>query len=94
MTKTDQYYTLMLEQNQRIFDIFRQVHNEYEKNPQVYQELFNETGREIQDIVRRYENMLCSGTENGGYGKFSTKLSEKFQARILKDFPKYNHIGA
>ena len=94
MTKTDQYYTLMLDQNQKMFDVFREVHSEYEKDPKVYQELFNETGREIQDIVRRYENMLCSGTENGGFGKFSTKLSEKFQARIIKDFPKYNYIGS
>jgi hypothetical protein len=37
--------------------------------------------------------MLCAGSENGGYGKFSTKLSEKFQALILKNFPKYNSIG-
>ncbi len=93
MTKTDQYYNLMLEQNKQAFELFKQVHDEFAKNPDHYREVFNEMGREIQDIVRRYENMLCSGSENGGYGKFSTKLSEKFQAKILKEFPKYNHIG-
>lgn len=93
MTKTDQYFTLMLEQNQEMFKVFREVHDEYTNDPQRYQELFNEIGRDVQDVVRRYENMLCSHSEGSGYGKFSTKLSEKFQARIVKEFPKYNAIG-
>jgi hypothetical protein len=93
MTKTDQYYLLMLEQNKKMFEVFREVHDEYALDPKKYQELFNEIGHDVQDVVRRYENMLCAGSENGGYGKFSTKLSEKFQALILKNFPKYNSIG-
>ena len=94
MTKTDQYYTLMLQQNQELFDSFRTIHDKYSEEPEKYDKEFNEIGRDVQDIVRRYENMLCSGTENGGFGKFSTKLSDKFQALIVKAFPKYNHIGA
>jgi hypothetical protein len=93
MTKTDQYYLLMLEQNKKLFEVFREVHDEYVRDPKKYQELFNEIGRDVQDVIRRYENMLCSGTESGGYGKFSTKLSEKWQALIVKNFPKYHSIG-
>ncbi len=93
MTKTDQYYTLMLQQNQELFDDFREIHDKYTADPQANHEKFNEIGRDVQDVVRRYENMLCSGTENGGFGKFSTKLSDKFQALIIKSFPKYHHIG-
>ena len=94
MTKTDQYYTLMLQQNKELFDSFREIHDKYTAEPDKYHDSFNEVGRDIQDVVRRYENRLCSGTENGGFGKFSTKLSEKFQSLIVKTFPKYNHIGA
>lgn len=93
MTKTDQYFKLMLDQNQKLFQFFFEVSEKYEKNPQHYHEIFNAIGLDVQDTVRRYENRLCSGTENGGFGKFSTKLSEKFQSRVLKEFPQYNHIG-
>ena len=94
MTKTDQYYTLMIQQNKELFDQFREIHDKFAADQEKYHAEFNDVGRDVQDVVRRYENMLCSGTENGGFGKFSTKLSEKFQALIVKAFPKYNHIGA
>ncbi len=93
MTKTEQYYKLMIDQNKKMFEVFKEVHDEYAMDPQKYQELFNEIGRDVQDVVRLYENRLCAGSENGGYGKFSTKLSEKWQSLIVKNFPKYNSIG-
>ena len=93
MTKTDQYFNLMIEQNQKLFDIFRKVHDEYSTDPKYYQSIFNEIGVEVQDIVRRYENMLCSSQESNRMGKFSTGLSEKFHHKIKSVFAKYDCIG-
>jgi len=93
MTKTDQYFKLMLDQNKKLFEVFRQVHDEYSKDPKYYQSIFNEIGVQVQDVVLRYENMLCSGQESNRMGKYSTGLSEKFHHKIKSEFPKYNSIG-
>jgi hypothetical protein len=93
MNKTSYFFDLMLKQNERLFEVFSKVHDEYSKDPKYYQKIFNEIGVEVQDVVRRYENMLCSGQENSRMGKFSTGLSEKFRHKIKEKFPKYNSIG-
>ena len=93
MTKCEEYYQLMLKQNADLFDRFRSVHSKYEKDPNKFQDEFNQVGYDVQDVVGRFENMLCSNTEGSGKGKFSSALSEKFLAEIKKEFPKYNMIG-
>lgn len=93
MTKYKQYLLDMLTQNKSIFDEFLQIHNHYLLDPKPNQEEFNRIGRDIQDIIRRYENRLCSKSESSGYGKFSSKLSENFQKEIKKYFPKIDFIG-
>ncbi len=93
MTKFQQVFQDMLNKNQSQFDEFRRVHDLYSEDPQKYQKQFDEVGRDIQDIVRRYENVLCGKSEGTGYGKFSTKLSEKFQEQVRQTFPKIDCIG-
>lgn len=93
-TKYQQFFDLMISQNKELFDSFKEVHEHYLQDPQKWQQQFNEIGRDVQDIIRRYENMLCSKTEGSGYGKYSTNLSEKFQAEVKKAFPKIDFIGA
>lgn len=91
--KFEQFFTLMLDQNQEAFDEFRKIHELYTKEPEKYQDEFNRVGYDIQDLVMRYENMLCSNSESSGKGKFTSALSEKFQATVKKEFPKYSQIG-
>lgn len=93
MNKTTYFYKLMLEQNPKVFEVFRKVHDEYSKDPKYYQQIYNEIGYELQDVVRVYENRLCSSQESSRMGKFSTKLSEKFHQLIKSEFPKYDCIG-
>lgn len=93
MTKFQQVFQDMLNKNQTAFDEFRRVHDLYSEDPQKYQKQFDEVGRNIQDIIRRYENILCGKSEGTGYGKFSTKLAEKFQEQVRKTFPKIDCIG-
>lgn len=93
MSKYQQFFNEMLKQNQSLFDEFKKVHDLYSNEPKVYQEKFNELGYEVQDIIRRYENRLCSKSEGTGYGKFSTNLAEKFQKEVKAYFPKIDSIG-
>jgi hypothetical protein len=94
MSKYQQLFDEMLDQNRDIFEKFGKAHKNYTENPEIYQNEFDETGRDIQDIIRRYENRLCSKSESGGYGKYSTNLSEKFQKLVHERFPKIDFVGS
>ncbi len=91
--KYEEYFQLMLKQNSELFKQFGEIHQKYEMEPNKYQDEFNQTGYDVQDVVGRFENMLCNNTESSGKGKFSSALSEKFQAEIKKHYPKYSMIG-
>jgi hypothetical protein len=94
MSKYKQVFEMMLKQNQEDFDNFQMVHDNFLKDPKKWKEEFDHQGRDIQDIIRRYENILCGKSENSGYGKYSTELSAKFQQEIRKLFPKIDFVGA
>lgn len=83
----------MVNQNPELFDKFREIHDKYREDPNIYQDEFNRIGEEVQDVIRRFENMLCSHSQNSGFGKYSTNLSDKFQAQVKLVFPKINSIG-
>ncbi len=91
--KFKEYYDLMISQNQVEFDEFQIIHDKYAIDPTKYQKEFNDKGRDIQDIIRNYENRLCGKSEGSGYSKYSTNLSEKFHEEVKKHFPKIDYIG-
>jgi hypothetical protein len=93
MTKFKKCFDEMVTANKELFDRFTEIHNQYLQDPKGVQEKYNEVGREVQDVVRRYENILCGHSEGSGYGKYSANLAEKFQQEIKKNFPKYDFIG-
>ncbi len=83
----------MTEQNKDLFTNFRAVHDAFVINPEANKARFNELGSEVLDTIRHYENILCGKTENGGMGKFSSNLSQKFWDEVRKDFPKIDFVG-
>lgn len=83
----------MLEKNPELFEEFRAVHNRYTLDPEQHQEEFNNVGRRVQDVVRRYENILCGKSENTGYSQYSSSLAQKFQDEVRAHFPKIDFIG-
>lgn len=91
--KFKQYFQMMLEDNKEMFENFKDIHDHYVMEPQKYQKLFNQYGQEILDIVQEYENRLCSKSEGGGYGKYSTALADKFRLEVKNYLPKVNSIG-
>lgn len=91
--KYKEYFDLMLQQNTELFENFKDIHDHYTLEPEKYQKIFNDYGREILDVVQEWENRLCSKSESGGYSKYTTNLSEKFRGEVKKYLPKINYIG-
>lgn len=93
MTKNEEYFQNMLKFNKEAFENFEKVHAAYVLDPKANQEEFNEVGRDIQDIIREWEDKLCNHSESGKYAKFSTQLSDKFWELVRAKFPKIDYIG-
>ena len=93
MVKYKQQVQDMLEVNAELFKEFQHIHDKYLQDPQKWQEAFNETGRKVIPVLARWENMLCSKSESGKYGKFSTALADKFREEVKKHFPMVDRIG-
>ncbi len=93
MTKFAQVYQEMVVQNQELFDTFKTIHANYMINRDAWQEKFNTVGGQVVEVIKKYENILCGKTEGGGYGKYSSNLSEKFWNEVRKNFPKIDFVG-
>lgn len=93
MTKSQQYFQDMIENHKDLFDAFKIVHDKYAEDAKKYQQQLNELGEDVLNIIRRYENMLCSEAEGGKYGKFSNKTADKFWEYIRGYLPKIDFVG-
>ena len=82
----------MLDDNSKLFTNFKQTHDNYSQNKTEWKDKYNEEGTKILRIIRRYEDSLCSRSENSGFGKFSSNLSEKFWEEIRAQFPLIDEI--
>lgn len=93
MTKHEQYYQKMIDENLDLFAEFEEIHDKYLLNPQAHQIKYNEIGAKVMDIIRSWEKKLCHGSEGGQYSKFSAKLADKFWTLVRKDFSKIDFVG-
>lgn len=92
-TKYKEYFDRMIQTNKSIFENFNKLYNEYIKDQDNLQERYNKEGKVILEIIREWENKLCSQTEKAGFGNYSTNLSEKFMTEIRKTYPLIDYIG-
>lgn len=92
-TKYKEYLDRMLKFHKKEFDEFRVTHDKYALNEEGLQNKFNKAGEKITPIIREWENRLCSQSDKAGYGGFTSKLAEKFQAELKKIFPKIDQLG-
>lgn len=90
--KYKQYYSNMVEQNKQKFAAFDLVHQGYQ-DKKVSQELFNQKGLPIVDIIRDWDRRLCSAMGKGMYSNYSQKLSEKFWGEVRKNYPFIDKVG-
>lgn len=82
MVKYKKAFKEMLEYNQQLFNEFKVIHDSFGKDQDKWRDKFNETGTKALRVIRRYENELCSKSENTGFGKFSMNLSDKFWEEV------------
>lgn len=93
MTKYQETFNQMLEQNKELFEKFAKLHDEYALSPQKLQSEFNALGAQIQNVIKTYEDRLCGHSEGSGYAAYSGQLAEKFQGLVRKKFPKIDYVG-
>jgi len=93
MVKYKQQVQDMLSFQKELFAEFKEIHDKYAKEPEKWQKEFNEVGSKVIPIVQRWENNLCSKSESGKYGKFSSTLADKFWAEVRVHFPKIDWVG-
>lgn len=92
MTKYQEYFQKMLEENAEAFESFREVHERYNKDSSI-QEEYNATGKPIIEIIREYEDRLCRQSEGSGYATYTGNLAEKFWSEIRREFPLIDRVG-
>lgn len=83
----------MLEANKNLFDAFAIIHDKFVLDPESNKAEFNSLGENVLVVISKYEQILCGKTENGGLGKFSSNLSQKFWDEIKKRYKKILFIG-
>ena len=93
MPKFTQIFNKMLDDHSEKFEEFLLIHEQYKFDNKKHQSEFNRIGKPILEIIRDYENRLCSGMERGVFGKYSDKVSEKFWDRVKKEFPLVELVG-
>lgn len=69
------------------FTEFKALHDRLASGDETVRDEFNENGQKILRIIRRYDNELCSKSENSGYAKFSSNLSDKFWEEVRLYLP-------
>jgi hypothetical protein len=92
-TKSQIYYERIRSQHQALFDGFKKTHDAYVADPAKYEMAFNEQGLQVMDLLRATDRQLCSGMDRGGYGAYSSKLSEKFWQLVKADYPQIDLVG-
>lgn len=93
MSKHQQYYQQMIDENSKEFKQFMDLHDKYVRDPKTHQSEYNSVGEKIVSIIRDWERRLCSQSERGQYGKFSAVLADKFWALVRADFSKIDFVG-
>lgn len=93
MSKYEQYYQKMIDENSKLFAEFQDIHDNYVLNPRECQTKYNEIGEEVVSIIRDWEKRLCRESEGGQFGKFSASLADKFWSLVRRDFTKIDFVG-
>lgn len=93
MTKYKEFFQKMLDNNKDLFASFRKIHDQYQVDPDAFQEQFNIRGKKVQKVIREWEQKLCGRSEGSGYAAFAGNLAEKFWGEVRAMFPMIDHVG-
>lgn len=91
--KYKQYAQEMMDQHEELFAEFQVIHDGYKQDRKKWSQQFHTKGKEVVDIIREWEQRLCSGMERGNNAVYSMKLAEKFWDEIKKRFSHIELVG-
>lgn len=83
----------MLTNEKDLFDSFTKLHMQYSLDQDNMQDEFNKKGTKVVEVIREWENKLCSTSDKAGYGSYTSNLSEKFWSEIRKIYPLIDYVG-
>lgn len=92
-TKYQEFYQLMYEENKELFDYFSALCENYERDPEIYKERFDEEGKKVMRIMQDWDRKLCKKMDRTGKGNYSTAVSQKFWDVIKKKYPRILEVG-
>ncbi len=93
MTKFRQAVEEMVHAHEAEFAEFEKVQALYKQDQTKYQDKFDEVGKPLVRVIEMTESKLCGKMENGGKGKFSATLADKFRAEVKARFPLIDFVG-
>lgn len=82
-----------MDQNKKLFDEFKPIHDAYAQDKAKHADEFHAQGIRVLDVVRDWERRLCHGMEKGRYASYSAKLAEKFWDEVRRELPLVDEIG-
>lgn len=92
MVKYKKQFQTMVKEYSTLFADFKVLHDQLVEGNEDVRDEFNEKGQKVLRIIRRYEDELCSKSENSGFGKFSENLSELFWGEVRSYLPKISEV--
>jgi hypothetical protein len=92
MTKYKKQFSDMIKENQGLFNEFKKLHDKLYAGEESLRDEFNEKGQKVLRIIRRYEDSLCSKSENSGFAVFSENLAEKFWDEVRIFLPHIDDV--
>jgi hypothetical protein len=93
MTKYKQYFQQMVDKHEADFAAFQPIHDGYKQDRKKWSKQFHSEGQKVVDIIREWEQRLCSGMERGNNAVYSAQLSEKFWGEVKKRFSHIELVG-
>ena len=93
MSKYQKNFREMLEKHRELFKSFEEIHAQYALDPEMWQAQFNQEGENVLELIRDYEDRLCSRSQGSGYATFTPKLAEKFREAVRDHFPMIDRVG-
>lgn len=93
MAKFQDYFQRMLEENEKLFREFKEVHDKYAQSKPTWQGEFNRVGGMVLEVIREWEGRLCGRQERGENAVFSGKLADKFQGLVKEYYPLIDFVG-
>jgi hypothetical protein len=93
MTKYKKYIQEMYDSAPELFTNFQPVHDGYKVDRKKWSKQFHEQGQPVVDLMREWENRLCSGMERGKNAAYSARLADKFWDEVKQRFSHIQLVG-